>query len=129
VVILPAAAASVAPELIHDPVVLTFSRSLVAKAASERFREQGAFAVRTREGILYFVAWPPGEEHDRLRWHGRFPEGTIAILHTHPPHRGEPSKLDVTAARHSGLPVYVLTPGRVVRTTGEETAVILEGDW
>lgn len=118
-----------APDLIHDPVVLSFCRFLVAKSEAERLHEQGAFVVRTREGLLYFVAWPRGDERNRLRWHGRFPDGTIAIVHTHSPNDAEPSKLDVAAASRSGIPVYVLTPRRIVRTDGDTTDVVVDGDW
>lgn len=112
------------PELMHDPVVREFSRVLLKKAAAERFHEQGAFVVRTPDGMLYFVAWPPSQESDILRWHGRFPDGTVAIVHTHPPSRPEPSKLDMRAARGARIPIYVITPTTISKTTGETSQVV-----
>lgn len=115
-------------DVIRDPVVLDFCRLLVRKAASERFQEQGAFVARTKEGTLYFVVWAPGEEKNLLRWRGRFPAGTIAIVHTHPAWQPDASKLDRRAARRAGVPVYVLTPARISRTTGEASAIVM-ADW
>jgi proteasome lid subunit RPN8/RPN11 len=125
----PIAAPAPAPDLIHEPVVLSFCRSLLEKAVEEAHREQGAFVVRTPDGLLYFVMWPPSEEKNRVRWYGRFPDGTVAMVHTHAPHRREPSELDLAAARRTGVPVYVLTAGRVVKTDGQTTRVLMEGEW
>jgi len=102
-------AASPDVSLMRDPVVAAFCASLLRKSESERHREQGAFIVRTRDGLLYFVVWPPSEERDTLRWQGRFPEGTIAIVHTHPPWIPRPSKRDVVVAQRSRVPVFVIT--------------------
>jgi proteasome lid subunit RPN8/RPN11 len=112
-------------ELAHDPVIVDFCRVLLRKAAAERFREQGAFVVRTPEGMLYFVAWPPSAEKDILRWYGRFPDGTIAILHTHPPTQPHASELDMKAARGAGIPIYMITPRGVEKTTGGPSELVL----
>jgi len=116
--------AAPAPDLVDEPAVAEFCRLLLDKATAERFHEQGAFVVRTPEGLPYFVTWPAGEDKDHLRWEGRFPEGAIAIVHTHPPWMREPSKLDVRAARRTKLPVYVITPSGIVKTTGGEPEVV-----
>lgn len=118
-----------APEIARDPVVLDFCRTLARRAMDERTREHGAFVVRSRDGLLYFVAWPPVEERHILRWHGRFPEGTIAIVHTHEGWTPEPSKLDRKAARGARIPVYVITPRQIAKTEGEEVEVVVSGDW
>lgn len=117
------------PELMRDPAVLAFSAMLVRKARMERFGEQGAFVVRTEDGTLYFVMWPPSTDKDRLRWYGRHPEGTIAIVHTHDPWLAEASKIDMRAARSARVPVYVLTPRAISKTTGEASRVVVSGDW
>lgn len=117
------------PELLQDPVVLSFCRVLAAKAADARFGEQGAFVVRSKDGLLYFVAWPPAQEKDLLRWYGRFPEGTVAILHTHEPSLWSASKLDTSVARRMNIPVYVITPRRITKTVGGPTMIVREGEW
>lgn len=113
----------------HEPAVLDFCRVLAREAMTDRYREHGAFVVRTSDGLLYFVAWPPSGERHILRWHGRFPKGTIAILHTHESWTPAPSKLDMKAARGAGVPVYVITPLQIVKTTGGEGEVVMDGDW
>ncbi|HEX7677088.1 MAG TPA: hypothetical protein VF713_03115 [Thermoanaerobaculia bacterium] len=120
-------AAIASSELVANPIVLAFCRTLIRKAAVERYAEQGAFVVRT-QGILYFVVWPPGAEKDMLRWYGRFPDGTIAIVHTHPPWIPQASNLDLNAARGAHIPVYVLTPFRISKTAGGPSEVVIEGD-
>ena len=116
-------------ELLHDEVVLSFCRVLSKKAIVERHIEQGAFVVQTAGGLQYFVAWPPTEERDVARWYGHFPDGTVAIVHTHPPHLPEPSKLDIAVARRARVPVYVITPSRISKTTGGAPEVVTDGDW
>jgi proteasome lid subunit RPN8/RPN11 len=116
-------------ELIRDPVVLSFCRVLARNAIAERSREQGAFVVRTPEGLTYFVAWPRSDERHILRWHGRFPDGTVAILHTHEGWLPEPSKLDRKAASETGIPIYVITPSQISKTIGGESQVVMMGDW
>jgi proteasome lid subunit RPN8/RPN11 len=121
--------AASADDLMRDPIVRSFCRLLVQKATTERFHEQGAFVVRTAGGTLYFVMWPRGDEKDVLRWYGRFPDGTIAIVHTHPPWLPAPSPPDIKAARGAGIPIYVITATSIARTTGEQPEVIAQGDW
>ena len=121
--------AGFSPELAHDPLVRDFCRVLLEKAESERHREQGAFVVRTETGLLYFVTWPPSEDKDHLRWHGRFPTGTVAIVHTHPSWVRDASKPDIRTARRARIPVYVITKSSISKTTGEESVVVVEGDW
>lgn len=117
------------PDVIHDPAVRSFSRELLARARAERFAEQGAFVARATDGTLYFIVWPRGPERDILRWRGRIPSGTIAILHTHPPASPTASKIDERAARASRIPVYVITNGGIMRTMGEGSEVMVSGDW
>jgi proteasome lid subunit RPN8/RPN11 len=118
-----------ASELMQEPVVLSFCQILVRKARSEREAEQAAFIVRTAEGILYFVCWPGHGERNSAQWHGSFPEGTIAIVHTHPPWLPMPSKLDMATARRCQVPVYVLTTFEISITTGGEAEVLINGNW
>ena len=117
------------PELMDDPRVLSFCRVLARNAIAVRDREHGAFVVRSAEGILYFVAWPPSGEKDVLRWHGRFPDGTIAILHTHAAWQPDASKVDRRTALGKRIPVYVITPFQISRTDGGPSEVVRKGEW
>jgi hypothetical protein len=114
-------------ELAHDPRVLSFCRVLVRNALVERDREHGAFVVRTAdEEMLYFVVWPPSGEKNNLRWYGRFPDGTIAILHTHEGWASSASKRDRNTARIARIPVYVVTQFRITKTTGGPSVVVMD---
>lgn len=118
-----------APDLVKEPIVLDFCRELARRYVDEPAFEHGAFVVATREGLLYFVMWPPSGEQNSLRWSGRFPAGTVAIVHTHPSRDPAPSRLDVGVARRSGIPVYVITLYRISKTTGGAPETVLNLDW
>lgn len=121
--------ATAAPvDVMQDADVLSYCRSLVAKSAAERDATQGAFVIRNGDGLLYFVPWPPSRS-SLLRWRGRVPRGTVAIVHTHPPMRAVPSQIDAATAIATGLPVYILTPLRIVKTTGDKTEIVRNGKW
>jgi proteasome lid subunit RPN8/RPN11 len=124
-----ATASSAPAELLDDPRVLSFCRVLATSASADRSREHGAFVVRTAEGVLYFVVWPPSGERDILRWSGHFPEGTIAILHTHEAWVPDASKLDMRAARGARVPVYVITRQTITKTTGAPSEVVMGAEW
>jgi proteasome lid subunit RPN8/RPN11 len=115
-------------DLIDDPAVRNFCVVLARAAVADRSREHGAFVVRTPEEITYFVVWPPSGEKDVLRWRGRFPDGTIAVLHTHPSFNANASEFDRKAAAASGVPVYVITPTAISKTTGGESRIVAR-DW
>jgi proteasome lid subunit RPN8/RPN11 len=121
-------AATAAADLIDDPIVLSFCRELTRRMVADRSREHGAFVVRTAEGMLYFVAWPPSGEREVLRWHGRFPEGTVAILHTHPTWQPAASQLDIQAARKARTSIYVITPLTISKTSGGPSQIVRR-DW
>jgi hypothetical protein len=87
--------------------------------------EEAAFVVRDADGQISFVRWPRSETPDVARWIGPFPEGVIAIVHTHPNWLPQPSKVDARLARRRQVPIYVITRGRVVRTSGQQTEVVL----
>jgi hypothetical protein len=124
------AATTAAPaDLVDDPDVLAYCRTLLAKSAADKLNEHGAFVVRTSAGRYYFVRWPPLGRNDLLIWRGRIPAGTVAIIHTHPDMRGSASKYDAMTAQRTRVPVYILTARRIVKTDGEVTTVVRKGKW
>jgi proteasome lid subunit RPN8/RPN11 len=124
-----AATAAPPPDLIEASDVLAYCRTLLAKSASDKFNEHAAFIVRTPEARHYFVPLPSSGRDDLLLWRGRIPKGTVAIVHTHRDMRGAASKLDVMTARRLGIPVYILTARRIVKTDGQVTTVVRKGKW
>ena len=71
--------------------------------------EVAAFVVVDARGALSCLVWP------RMAWirsqsfHGRIPNGTVAIVHTHPPHEERPSGNDIAESRRIGMPFFVVT--------------------
>lgn len=118
-----------APDVIDDPRVRDGFRRLLQRSRYGFDAEQAAFLVRRADGSLTLVDWQYGGERNEATWQGAFPEGTIAIVHTHPCWLPMPSGIDKATARRSHVPVYVLTRLRITRTSGDEPAVVAHGDW
>ncbi|MEO8033360.1 MAG: hypothetical protein ABI837_02935 [Acidobacteriota bacterium] len=117
------------PDLADDPRVRDGFRRLLQRSRYGFDAEQAAFLVRRADGSLILVDWQYGGERNGASWQGVFPEGTIAIVHTHPCWLPMPSGIDRATARRSRVPVYVLTCLRIARTSGDEPAVVVWGDW
>ena len=119
---------SLRPDLVREPQVQTLMQNLLGTPRSGfEHREEAAFIVRSASGNFYSIEWPSDGQLDSARWEGSFPEGTVAIAHTHPTHLPEPSSIDITVARKAHVPVYVVTPMRITRTDGGEPIVV--GEW
>ena len=103
--------------LVRDATLITALAQMVVLASSGRNCEIAAFVVRTTEGSLELVAWPPGCEAFQTHFVGRVPRGAVALAHTHPGKRWQPSSQDFDAAQNLGIPVLVLTR-RGIMTTG-----------
>ena len=116
-------------DLAEHPAVREMSWQLLSET---RFgfshQEQAAFVVRSGDGYRC-VAWPSDGLADGARWEGRYPEGVIAIIHTHPNWMSAPSPIDARTARTARIPVYVITRSKITKTTGAGSEVIVTGDW
>ena len=93
-----------------------------------RGTEVSAFIV-VRDGALTLIRWPESDAPYSARWFGPFPNGAIAIVHTHPNWNPLPSKIDMRTARQTHLPVYVVTRMAISKTIGGEPQIILSRDW
>lgn len=91
--------------------------------------EEAAFVVRNPDGELGIVRWPSTGVPNESRWLGAFPEGTVAIAHTHPNGFPEPSRADKRTAKTRRMPVYVITRLKITKTTGGASITIVRGDW
>ena len=94
--------------------------------------EVAAFVVAADDGALSCLLWP------RMAWvrsqtfTGRIPKGTVAIVHTHPPHEELPSANDMAESRRIGLPFFVVTPTAVWAfdpSAGKNVRTTTAGDW
>ena len=58
---------------------------------------------------------------------GEMPLGTVAIVHTHPPYRPNPSLQDIDEAKALKMPIYVLTRASITMIdpfSGESVPVV-----
>ncbi len=92
-------------------------------------REHGAFLVTDESGQLQLSRWPSGAESLRATYRGEIPRRALAIIHTHPNGRPNPSADDVATVQKLGMAVYVVTRTSVTRTDGRQTTRVAYGDW
>ena len=93
-------------------------------------REHSAFLVASANGELQLVRWRGEATSMSATYRGTIPNGTVAIVHTHPKDLPNPSDGDVALARKLNLPVYVLTRTSITRTNGGRTMErVAAGDW
>ena len=119
-----------AGQVVTEPRVLVLSWELLRTAGyGQSTREHAAFLVRDDAGELQLASWPWGAESMRASFRGEIPVRAVAIVHTHPNARPEPSHGDIALARKLALPIYVVTRTSVTLTDGRRTAVVARGDW
>jgi hypothetical protein len=93
--------------------------------------ERAAFLVVDESGEYRCVLWPAERGFYRESFRGAMPEGTVAIIHTHPAHLPDASTNDQRTAMRLGIPVFTLTPLNVYLTSadGENVAVVTNRWW
>ena len=91
--------------------------------------EIAAFIVR-RGDHFDCLLWPAKHGSYSVTFRGSRPEGTVAIVHTHPRWSNEPSPEDGALAQRVGLPVYVLTHFNItVATTGGKMSWVVSNHY
>ncbi len=80
-------------------------------------RAKAAFLIRDARGATFFLRWRGNGELNRAEWDRPLPAGTVAIIHTHPNWLPLPSNRDIRVARQASVPVYVITPGGLRKST------------
>jgi hypothetical protein len=78
--------------------------------------ERAAFLVLRGDGRFDCSVWPVTNEWHRTTWSGAIPNGTVAVIHTHPRNMPDPSTHDTAEARRLNIPVIVVTRGSVKMT-------------
>ena len=90
-------------------------RAEFERAAFLRFRDDGRFNCDI---------WPVSFEFRRVQWLGAPPDGTAAIVHSHPRTLPDPSRQDVEEARRLGIPVIAVTPESVVMVLPSDGRIV-----
>lgn len=70
--------------------------------------ESGAFIVKSASGH-HLELWPKSLKKYTTSYRGAIPAGIVAIAHSHPLSRPEPSRNDIEVAQRLGLDMYVVT--------------------
>ena len=72
--------------------------------------ERAAFLHLSDDGRFRCDVWPADFQFHRAQWWGTTPDGTAALIHSHPRNLPDPSDQDVVEAERLGVPVIVVTP-------------------
>lgn len=87
-------------------------------------RERAAFLIRESDGTLTLEPWRDSG-HRQATFHGRIPDRTLAVLHTHPKGEDRPSSRDRREARRLRMPVVVITPEAVIAAMPDGSEVMV----
>ena len=135
--LLATACATVTPKVIVDPTVAypftraTLQRADVAACADRILAlgwygrvdwERAAFLRIDERGGFTCDVWPANLQFRRTHWAGPSPEGTVAVIHSHPRTLPDPSPDDRHVAQRLQIPVIVVTP-EAMTMVKEETVV------
>ena len=105
-----------------DPVILGFFADVLRNGGlGYRKSESAAFLVRVNDGGHRCVTWPFRGDVQMQRFDGAAPDGTIAIIHTHPESLPEPSSADRRLAMAIGVPVFVVTRRAILSARADGT--------
>lgn len=118
-------------DLVKNPELLRIASDLERLAPLDHQQwEIAAFIVQRGEHFDCLI-WPPKFRSFSVTFRGSAPEGTVAIVHTHPRRAYEPSVDDIALAQRVALPVYVLTPFNITVASagGRVSSVVTSRYW
>ncbi len=83
--------------------------------------ERAAFLRLDADAHFHCDVWPATFSPLGAKWNAPIPDGTVAILHSHPRFYSDPSRLDRSEAKRVGMPVFIVTGWGIamVDTNGE----------
>lgn len=116
----------------QEPTVRSLFADLLREGGYGRWNtERAAFLIREDTGQYRCILWPAERGFYRESFHGAMPEGTVAIIHTHPGHLPDASTNDQRTAMRTGVPIFTLTPLNINLTTtkGENVAIVANRWW
>lgn len=119
-------------ELAKDPIVHAYFADLLRQGDyGFSLTESAAFLVREESGAYRCDAWTYDGGMARHTFRGLMPDGTVAIMHTHPKERPHASADDFRTAMTLWIPIFVLTPTNifVVTPRGESETIVANQKW
>ncbi|HSP14118.1 MAG TPA: hypothetical protein VLV78_05140 [Thermoanaerobaculia bacterium] len=128
----PILAIPITSEFLNDKTIRGYFADLLGEAGFGHWHtERAAFLVRDSNGEHRCVAWPFTGDFHQQQFHGSIPDGTVAIVHTHPEKLPLPSKQDQRTATSLSVPIFVLTPRDIylVTSSGETIPVVENQFW
>ena len=102
--------------LVRDDVRACGERITALAGHGYLAHERAAFLVLSSDGTFDCSVWPPSNGWHSATWSGKIPNGTVAVIHTHPRTIPQPSSHDTREARRLDIPVIVVTPGSMAMT-------------
>jgi len=102
---------------VPDAAVTRIALELLDASGAADEIEQAGFVVRTESGAHELLRWPSSGFYS-AKWKGAIPDGTVAVIHTHPRQRPAPSAQDRAEAKRLGLPFYVVSRGALCVASG-----------
>ncbi len=107
--------ATLTAQSIGEPALMNLFEDVVARGGYGGLQiERTAFIARRDDGSLECRLWPFSNEFHRQTYRGAMPEGTVAIVHTHPNCCRDASPGDRETARKLQLPFFILTSQSIV---------------
>ena len=119
-------------QFLEDTVIRGFFGDVLRKGGlGYRDIETAAFVVQQADGQYRCVTWPFTGSFQSQKFTGTIPDRSVAILHTHPEARPNPSLKDRETAMITGVPVFVLTRRNIfmIRADGTSTALVKDRRW
>ncbi len=131
-VVNPILAIPITDELLNDTTIRGYFADLLKQGGFGHWKtERAAFLVRDEDGQYRCVAWPSDGHLYRQQFQGAIPDGTVAIIHTHPAELPLGSTGDQRTAVKLSVPIFVLTPLNIYLITprGVSVPVVENRPW
>lgn len=109
-------AATLDAATLAHPDIQACMQSVLKEGGYGHLPREGAAFLIEKDGAFECRMWSRRGGLYSQYWEGVIPEGTVAIIHSHPADRPDPSWNDTVVARRLRMPVFVVTPRRVTRT-------------
>jgi hypothetical protein len=123
--------ASVENSMLNDSATRAYLAHLLRLGGGGyRQTERAAFLVIDGDGNYQCLLWPYHNGLARETFRGAIPDGTVAVMHTHPNRHPRPSFHDQREAVRIGLPFLVVSRQHIYAVTLDGDVVpVVEQEW